>query len=139
MLRMGGTWTLNNLVMYFAFNIEKLLLGRFWGADALGFYGRANQLISFPTHTINAAIGSPAFSALSRIQNDPVRLRSYFLQCHSLVMSMTLPITIFCALFAKDIILIVLGPKWMDVLIIFRLMTPTVLIFGIINPLGWLL
>jgi len=139
MLRMGGTWTLNNLVMYFAFNIEKLLLGRFWGADALGLYGRANQLISFPTHTINSAIGSPAFSALSRVQNDPIRLRNYFLQGHSLVMSMTLPITIFCALFAKDIILIVLGPKWMDVLTIFRLMTPTVLIFGIINPLGWLL
>src|SRR5882757_4901813 len=35
MLRFGGTITLNNLVVYFAYNFDKLLLGRFWGADAL--------------------------------------------------------------------------------------------------------
>jgi O-antigen/teichoic acid export membrane protein len=138
-LRMGGTWTLNNLVVYVAYNMEKLLLGRFWGADALGLYGRAYQLISFPTHTLNNTIGAIAFPAMSRVQDDPARLRSYFLQAHSLAMSMTLPITVFGALFAEDIVLIALGPKWMETVPIFRLMTPTVLIFGVINPPAWLL
>src|SRR5689334_14217776 len=49
MLRFGGTITLNNLIVYFAYNFDKLLLGRFWGADALGLYGRAYQLINVPT------------------------------------------------------------------------------------------
>jgi len=52
---------------------------------------------------------------------------------------MTLPITLVCALFADDLILVFLGPKWTEAIIIFRLLTPTVLIFGMINPLGWLL
>lgn len=138
-LRIGGMWTMNNLVMYLAYNVEKLLLGRVWGADALGLYGRAFQLISFPTHAINNATGSIAFPALSRVQHDPARLRSYFLQGYSLVMSMTVPITIFGALFARDIVLIALGPKWMEVVPLFRLMTPTVLVLGVINPLAWLL
>ena len=114
-------------------------LGRFWGADALGMYGRAYQLINIPTENLNSAIGGVAFSALSRLQNDPVRLRSYFLKGYSLVISMTLPTTIFCALFADDIVLVVLGPKWTEAAVIFRLLTPTILIFGIINPMGWLL
>ena len=52
---------------------------------------------------------------------------------------MTVPISIFCALFADDIVLVVLGPKWTDAAAIFRLLTPTILVFGIINPTGWLL
>lgn len=32
LMRFGGTVTLNSLVVYFAYNTEKILLGRFWGA-----------------------------------------------------------------------------------------------------------
>ena len=46
MMRFGGTLTLNGLIMYFAMNLDKVLLGRFWGVDALGLYGRAYQLIA---------------------------------------------------------------------------------------------
>jgi O-antigen/teichoic acid export membrane protein len=139
MLRFGGTITLNSLIAYVAYNLEKVLLGRFWGAEALGIYGRAYQLINIPTENLNGAIGGVTFSALSRLQNDPVRLKSYFLKGYSLGNSMTIPITIFCAMFADDIILVVLGPKWKEAALIFRLMTPTVLIFGMINPFSWLL
>ena len=139
MLHFGGTVTLNGLVVYVAYNLEKVLLGRFWGADALGLYGRAYQLINVPTENLNRAVGGVAFSALSRLQDDPVRFRNYFLKGYSLVNSITIPTTIFCALFADDIVLLALGPKWTDAVPIFRLLAPTVLIFGIINPLAWLL
>jgi PST family polysaccharide transporter len=139
MLRFGGTLTLNGFVVYVAYNAEKALLGRFWGAGPLGLYGRAYNLVSIPTENLNGSVGEVAFSALSRIQDDPVRLKSYFLRGYSLVMSMTLPITIFCAIFADEIILILFGPKWQEAAIIFRLLTPTVLIFGMINPFSWLL
>jgi O-antigen/teichoic acid export membrane protein len=52
---------------------------------------------------------------------------------------MTLPVTVSCAVFVDDIVAVVLGPRWKDVGIIFRLLTPTIPIFGIINPLAWLL
>ena len=139
MMQFGGTLTLNGLVMYFASNFEKVLLGRFWGAEALGIYGRAYQLIRIPTDNLNSAVGDVAFSALSRIQDDPSRLRSYFLKGYSLVLALTLPTTIACALFADDIVLILLGPKWRESAGIFRLLAPTMLIFAIANPLGWLL
>ena len=32
-----------------------------------------------------------------------------------------------------------LGPKWKDAAAIFRLLAPTIVIFAIINPLGWLI
>jgi O-antigen/teichoic acid export membrane protein len=139
MLRYGATLCLNSLVAYVAFNFDKLLIGRVWGADALGLYGRAYQLVNIPIANLNMAVGGVAFAALSRLQDDPARLKTYFLKGYSLVVSMTIPVTIFCGVFADDIIRVVLGPKWMAAAPIFRLMSPTILIFAVANPLSWLL
>ena len=139
MMRFGGALTLNGLVMYIASNFEKVLLGRFWGVDALGIYGRAYQLINIPTDNLNSAAGGVAFAALSRLQGEPGRLKSYFLKGYSLVLSLTVPITCTCALFADDMILVFLGPKWKAAATVFRLLAPTTLAFAILNPLGWLL
>jgi len=139
MMHFGGTITLNGLVAYIAYNFEKVLLGRFWGADAIGIYGRAYQLVNIPTENLNSAVGEVAFSALSRVKEDPDRFKSYFLKGYSLVLALTIPVTVICTLFASDVILVVLGPKWTETIPIFRLLAPTILIFALINPLGWLL
>ena len=139
MIRFGGTVTLNSIVVYVAYNLEKVLLGRYWGAEALGIYGRAYQLINLPTDNLNTAVGDVTFSALSRIKDDEARLKSYFLKGYSLVVSVTLPITLTCMLFAEELILVVLGPKWSEAAPIFRLLAPTMLVFAMINPMWWLL
>jgi PST family polysaccharide transporter len=139
MMHFGGALTFNGLVVYIGYNAEKAMIGRFWGADAIGIYGRAYQLVNIPTDNLNSAIGEVAFSALSRLQDDPIRLKSYFLKGFSLVLGITLPATIACALFADDIVFVLLGPKWKDAAEIVRLLAPTVAIFAIINPLGWLM
>ena len=139
MIRFGGITTLNGLIMYVSYNLEKVLLGRFWGAEALGVYGRAFQLISIPSENLNQATGGVLFTALSRLQDDPDRLKKYFLSSYCVMLSLTLPTTIACALFADDIIMLALGPKWKDAVIIFQLLAPTILVLALINPTYWLL
>ncbi len=139
MMRFGGTITLNGLVVYVAYNLEKVLLGRFWGAETVGIYGRAYQLINIPTDNLNSAVGEVAFSVLARVQNDVGRLRSYFLKGYSLVLALTVPVTIACALFGDDLISVLLGPKWRAAIPIFRLLAPTILMFAMMNPFSWLL
>ncbi len=139
MMRFGGTLTLNGLIVYVASNLEKVLLGRFWGVDAIGLYGRAYQLINIPTSNLNSAAGEVAFSALSRLQHDPALRKKYFLKGFSLVLGLTLPITIACAFFANDVVFVLLGSKWKDAAPIFRWLAPTILVFAIANPLSWLL
>ena len=139
MMQFGGTVTLNSIVVYVAYNMEKVLLGRYWGAEALGIYGRAYQLVSIPTDNLNSAVGEVAFSALSRIKDDAHRLKVYFLKGYSLLVTVTLPVTIACSLFADDLIFVVLGPKWSEAAPIFRLLAPTILIYAMINPMSWLM
>jgi len=138
MLHFGGVATCNSFVVFLAWNTEKLLLGRFWGADALGLYGRAYQLVTLPVQQLNDSVGSVAFPALARVQHDTERLTRSFLRGYSLLISLTIPITITCALFAEEIVRIVLGPKWMAAAPIFRLLAPVAVVFAVANPLSWL-
>ncbi|HTS07792.1 MAG TPA: lipopolysaccharide biosynthesis protein [Candidatus Eisenbacteria bacterium] len=139
LMRFGGTVTLNGLVVYVGSNFEKVLLGRYWGADAIGLYGRAFQLVNIPTANLNTAAGEVAFAGLSRVQDDGERLRRYFLRGYSLILAMTVPLTLLCSLFSPDVIRVFLGPKWGEAAPIFRYLAPTILVFAIANPLSWLL
>jgi PST family polysaccharide transporter len=138
MLRFGGLATCNGFIVFLAWNAEKILLGRFWGADALGLYGRAYQLVTLPVQQFEASLASVAFPALSRIQHDAERLARSFLRAYNLHLSLNIPITITCALFAEEIVGIVLGPKWMAAAPIFRLLAPVAVVFAVANPLSWL-
>jgi O-antigen/teichoic acid export membrane protein len=139
MMHFGGTLTLNGIVAYIGLNADKVLIGRFLGVDALGIYGRGFALASMPTDNFTSPVGEVAFSALSRLQNDPARLRTYFLKGFSLVLGLTLPITIACALFADDIVLVLLGPRWQASTEIVRLLAPTIGVMAVITPVGWLI
>ena len=138
MLHFGWMATCNSVLVFLAWNSDNILLGRVWGADALGLYGRAYQLATLPVQQLTAAVSGVAFTAFSRIQDDPDRLAKSFLRAYSLLVSLTVPIAICCPLFAEEIIRVVLGAKWMEAAPIFRLLAPTAVVFALANPLSWL-
>ena len=139
LLKFGGTLTLNSLVVHLAYNTDKILLGRFWGADALGIYSRAYQLISLPVDGLNSAISQVALPALARVQNDAERLRRHFLQGYGVFLAIMVPIAVACALFASDIVRVFLGAQWADAAPVFVRLAPTMLVLALINPLSWLM
>jgi PST family polysaccharide transporter len=138
LLHFGWIATCNNIIVFLAWNSDNILLGRFWGVDALGVYGRAFQLATLPINQLNAALGGVAFSVLARIQDDADRLAKSFLKGYFLILSLTIPIVISYPLFAEEIVRVVLGDKWMDVAPIFTLLAPTALVFALANPLSLL-
>jgi PST family polysaccharide transporter len=87
---------------------------------------------------LTGAVSGVAFTAFSRIQDDPDRLARSFLRAYSLLVSLTIPIAISCPLFAEEIIRVVLGANWMEAAPIFRLLAPTAVVFALANPLSWL-
>jgi PST family polysaccharide transporter len=139
MLHYGGLLTINGLVVYLAYNADKVLIGRFWGAETLGVYGRAYQLISLPTENLQSTVGWVMFPALSRVQGEPERTRGYFMKGYGLFLSVVMPITVACWLLAEDIVRVLLGPMWGDAVPVFRLLAPTILAFALINPFAQLM
>jgi O-antigen/teichoic acid export membrane protein len=139
MLRYGGLLMADNVVMYFSYYTDKILIGRVCGAVVLGVYGRAYTLINVPSQNLASAFGATLFPALARLQHQPERFRNYFLKSYTLFLSLAFPVTVACGLFGEDIIRVFLGPKWSDAVPVFRLLAPTILAFALINPTGILL
>jgi len=139
LLRFGGTVSLNSFVVYIAYNAEKVLLGRYWGAAPLGLYGRGYQLANLPVQQVTDSFGAVAFPTLSRLQGEPKRLLRAYLKAHSLLVTITVPAVIACAIFADEVVRIMLGLKWSGAIPILRLLSPAMLVFALMNPMSWLL
>jgi O-antigen/teichoic acid export membrane protein len=139
MVNFGSILTLNFVVVYIAYNVEKVLLGRFWGAEALGLYGRAYQLANLPVDQLYGAIGLVAYPALSRVQSDGARVRRSFLEAYSVIVAVMFPFTVALVVFPEEIVRVLLGPHWGASAGVLRLLAPMVFVLTLINPFGWLL
>jgi len=127
MLSFGGHLCGSEFLALVPFNLDKALLGAVWGAATLGYYGRAFQLILLPVQQINFPAASVAIPALSRLQGDVVAYRNYYKRFVEILLSASIPISIFCIVAAEPIILTVLGDQWTPCVSIFRALVPATL------------
>lgn len=121
MLRFGADLSLTHVLAAVIGNVDRILIGRYFGATMLGFYRQAQQLLVLPVEQLNQPITGVAQPALSALQGEPERYRRYYEKIVLLVSLSTLPLGIFVALYAEEITLLVLGPAWMEAAVFIRI------------------
>jgi PST family polysaccharide transporter len=127
-----------NFVNYWARNADSLLIGRIFGAVALGIYNRAYGLMLLPITQIISVIASVMFPALSSIQHDTKRVKRGYLKAMVLISFASFPIMIGLLATARPFILTLYGEKWADVIPILRILCIAGLVQALLNPTGWL-
>lgn len=132
MAKFGANITGFSLVNYFARNLDNILIGRFNGAEALGFYSRAYALLMFPIQSVREPINAVAFPAMSRLQGHPAAFRDYYRRITQVLAFTSMPMTSFLFVASAPLIDILLGPGWSEVSRIFALLAIT----GFIQPVA---
>ncbi|OHB69472.1 MAG: hypothetical protein A2V70_04235 [Planctomycetes bacterium RBG_13_63_9] len=138
MLAFGGNLTGFDLVDYAARNVDRVLVGGFWGAQWVGLYAQAVELYNSPIKQINAPVAQVTVPALSRLQNDPGAFRRYYLKSLSSVLVLATPITALLLVLAPEFIAVFLGPKWLEAAPILRCLAVCGLVQPILNTTQWL-
>jgi PST family polysaccharide transporter len=123
MIRFGANITAFNLVNYFHRNFDNVLIGKVWGADALGIYSRAYALLMLPISNLRGPLTRVAFPVLSRLQHDPSEYRAYYRRAISLLALTAMPLTAYLFANAPLLIELLLGPGWLDAADIFRVLS----------------
>jgi O-antigen/teichoic acid export membrane protein len=113
MLRFGGDLTAFNLVYFFSSGVDKILVGRLFGAAPLGVYRQGTQLALLPMTQLTYPVHNVAQAILSRLQGDPAKYRRSYAKLLTALSSATMPLMLFLAVFAKEIVLVVFGEKWL--------------------------
>lgn len=122
LLDFGANLTLANIIASIAGALDRFILGRFWGAASLASYRQAYQLITAPNDQILSPVYQVVHPTLSRLQSDPLRFRRYFSRLVMFVGLVTMPVSLFAAVFAHEVTLLLLGTNWSASAPILRIM-----------------
>lgn len=133
----GAHLTGFNVVNYISRNVQKLLIGWYWGTAPLGLYNNADRILLLPMQQINVPLTGVALPALSRIHEQVDRFRAYYRRGVMLTVTAGMPIVAFLFVSADDAILTFLGPQWLDAVAIFRALGPAAFIGTFNVATGW--
>jgi len=107
-LHVAGLNAFSTVTMY----LDRIIVGRISNAETLGLYDRGKILPEMLTGRIRMALFSIALPALSSLQNDSKRFCNFYYKFLNMISWTTIPIAVFCFVFADECIPIFFGPQW---------------------------
>jgi PST family polysaccharide transporter len=125
-------------VNYFARNADNVLVGWRFGAPALGFYKKAYDLFSLSAAQLVASTSVVAVSALSRVRSNDAQYRRYLLGAIAVMAFLGMGIAGDLTLTGKDVIRVLLGPRWGEAGEIFTFFAPGIGIMLVYGTHGWI-
>lgn len=112
LLSLGANISVSGVLWCFARGVDSLLIGKWFGMDALGMYSRAAMLVKRPLDQAIAPISTIIVPIFSRVQGDEERYRRIVLKVFDGLAVCTMPLSALLVALAKPLTLIVLGDKW---------------------------
>lgn len=138
LLHFGANLTAASFFNLLSRGMDSLLIGRFYGAAAVGLYSRASAMLLNPLGQFMSPIGAVFVPAFSRLQAQPERFRRSFLQLFEIL---GLASFFFSGMFfalARPLTLVVLGHKWEKASVIFAAFSFTALQIPLTSCISWL-
>ena len=130
MLKYGMTSTVFNLLNYLASKADLFVLGRLLPgsrAAEVGVYERSVYMMNTPITVLGKLSDSVLFSGMSGVQDETERLRAIFYGGTYLVTVLVIPGSVVLALFAPEIVQILIGPKLLSAVPIARILILAIL------------
>lgn len=113
-----------NVFNFFLINSDKLLVGQRLGTTALGIYGLGQRILMGPTSSISQMIQQILFPTFSRLQEDHTAMGRGYLRACAAIGLVTFPALFGFAVVAGPFIHAVLGPKWVDGIVLVTILAP---------------
>jgi len=101
------------VIAYLARSLDRLVMGRAFGTETLGYYSRASGLVVQPLGNLTQVLASVLFPSLSRIQNDIPRVRSVYVRMLGSVALVSFPMAVGLVVLSDDLVAVVLGESWL--------------------------
>ena len=108
----GAAGVMSRAATYLALRGDGLLVARFLGAEAMGFYRRARDLVQAAINPFSGVLQTVLFPAFAEIQGDSERLCRAYAGSVSLAAITCFPGLTFVAVAAPELVRAVLGEAW---------------------------
>lgn len=112
-------------------NIYPIVIGKFFSANDLGNYTRAQQFASLPSSNVTGVLQRVTFPVLSSIQNEDERLARNYRKILKLSAFLIFPMMMILSAVADPLIRVLLTDKWAGCIILLQIMCFSMMWFPI--------
>jgi O-antigen/teichoic acid export membrane protein len=126
----GGYWLGVQLLNNFYLRLNTVLIGKFHGPEALGYFSRGETTAALPASVVSSIFARVAFPAFSQISSDRTILRNHVRMTLRSCMLLNAPVMLGLLAVADPMVSAVFGEVWqpsvpfVQILCLSRLFTP---------------
>jgi O-antigen/teichoic acid export membrane protein len=138
MIAFGGHVTVFQFINYFSRNADNLLVGWRWGDVALGFYGKAFNLMILPAGKIMTPLTQVIVPSLARLTDSPEKYRTYFRKALELLATACILPSVLVILVATELFPLIFVSEWDEMVPIFIALGPAAIVTSTASASWWL-
>ncbi|MER9326503.1 lipopolysaccharide biosynthesis protein [Mesorhizobium sp. M0488] len=112
LLYFGSGFTIARVCNYLATQADRVVVGRWLGADALGLYGLSSQLMTTPAVIVGQVLDRVLFPTMALVQEQPARLARAYRSAVAGCALLVLPASVVVAIVAPELVAVILGRGW---------------------------
>ncbi len=127
----GYKLTLSSLLTKIFDNIYLIVIGKFFSANQVGFYTRAETMKQLPVTNISNTLNKVTYPLFASIQDDDLRLKRVYKQLMQMVVFVIAPTLMFLAVLAEPTFRFLFTEKWLPAVPYFQILCAT----GILYPI----
>ncbi|MFX1573981.1 MAG: lipopolysaccharide biosynthesis protein [Promethearchaeota archaeon] len=128
-----GKWLLGSVILiFFITQGDDIFVGLVLGATALGLYQMAYKFSNLPATMITHAITGASYPTYSKLQDDQIKLRNYYLGILKITLFFAFPFAGLLFIISPEFITLFLGNKWLAVIPIMQILC----IFGALRSIN---
>lgn len=115
-----------NVMNYFTRNLDKLIIGKYFSLQELGYYEKSYHLMMLPLQQVTHVVTPVMHPILTSLQNDYAQLAKDYAKILKFLSTISFPLGVFLYFAADNLIYIIYGEQWMPSVPIFEILTISV-------------
>lgn len=127
---------LSSFVNYFSRNLDKLIIGRYFSLNELGYYEKSYRLMMMPLEYVTRTIDPVIHPILAEFQDNRAYLAKKYSQIVKFVSTISFPLGAFLYIAAHDLIYLFFGNKWDAAIPVFQILSISIPLQMILSTIG---
>ena len=136
LMKIGIYQTGTQILDYIASKIDVAIIGKLLGAEDLGIYNLAKELLYKVIMLANTIINKISLPVFATLQNDRLKLKSYYIKIINLTTTINIPLLVLMATLSPCIISILYGTDFLAAATVMSILTIWGITVCISNPQG---
>ncbi|MBN1186212.1 MAG: lipopolysaccharide biosynthesis protein [Bacteroidales bacterium] len=118
----GSRLLLSGLIDTVYRNVYYLIIGKYFSAQELGYYTRADHFKDIPSKNINNVISRISYPVLSKLQDQPAKLKEGYRKLIKTTMYITFILMAGMSSVAEPMVIALIGEKWISSVVYLQLL-----------------